>query len=208
MNVTELPPYKPAVARIIYVARPEEFANAWETFFDPEMTFIGLDCEFGAEAEPGGQTVALMQLTSPRCTILYHQALMEGACYELMRRLSDTISALLESELPPEIVGLLENKEIMKCGFSVGCESYVHDDVCPIHVFCIGDAANIGKDFGIPVRSVVELRKLASKLKNVAGGLQDVVGSVLGMYLPKDFGTRGAWWEYLTSERIDCKCFA
>ena len=66
----------------LYVTKVEEFEDAWREFFVDDMDFAGIDCEyFAIDGNKEKKKVALLQLTGPRCTLLYHIARMGSDKY-------------------------------------------------------------------------------------------------------------------------------
>ena len=73
-----LPLYVHEIERFHCITRIYDFEDAWKDVESDDMDCVGLDCEFGRLGNPKSSKVALLQLTGPRCSILYHCALLEG----------------------------------------------------------------------------------------------------------------------------------
>ena len=77
-----MPEYVARQENVWYVTREEDFEAAWGMFFVDGMGFAGIDCEFfNVHGVWGDKKVALLQLTGPRCTLLYHVARMSTEAY-------------------------------------------------------------------------------------------------------------------------------
>ena len=66
----------------LYVTTEQEFEDAWGKFAVDGMEFAGIDCEyFTVDGRREMKKVALLQLTGPQCTVLYHIARLSSRAY-------------------------------------------------------------------------------------------------------------------------------
>lgn len=111
--------------KAMYVTTREGFEDAWGEFYVENMDFAGLDCEFMGVlvGEPPSlvRKVALLQLTGPRCTLLYHIARMDGECRE--PSMFGHISLFSDKTLPHQLVEWLQDDSVQKSGVNVTSKS-------------------------------------------------------------------------------------
>ena len=98
-----------------YVKSEEEFETAWGEFFVDGMAFAGIDCEYfpvaGAEGENNVKKVALLQLTGPRCTLLYHIARMASKEY---REVTTVFGEYLYHHMPSSTANSSQTSSFLK----------------------------------------------------------------------------------------------
>lgn len=204
-----LPTYQPLISKINYVTEMKRFTKAWDEFYEPGMTVIGLDCEFGEKGKPSCNTVALLQLTGPRSTILYHCALIPGTSNLVyIYSVNLTYQRSPEKQLPEDVVRILGNKEVIKSGVGIlgksrPVESFTSRD--HDHAW-IGDAHCLANQFSIPVVSCLELTDVTKEMFDYNGGLADLCKTYLNCWLPKDKGVGGNWWSTLGEQQKICGC--
>ena len=105
--------------RVFIIEHPLFYVSSCEKCAPADVKFVGLDCECVQRNE-----LALIQLTGPTGTLLVHVARFPGT--SLCSSTISTKAALTKktdgTELPEELVALLGDASILKCGVNVHSE--------------------------------------------------------------------------------------